>query len=132
MSGTNIFKRAELQLRTVTVQNNLQHQKMKKTSEKVRKVIRSNHLTVREVEEEVGISKTTYRELITENLGIHRVYVNKELVYRANAYENFLKNIVTGDETWVYGYDVETKAHSSQWDSEMSPIPKKHGKFGPL
>jgi len=132
MSGTNIFKRAELQLRTVTVQNNLQHQKMKKTSEKVRKVIRSNHLTVREVEEEVGISKTTYRELITENLGIHRVYVNKELVDRANAYENFLKNIVTGDETWVYGYDVETKAHSSQWDSEMSPIPKKHGKFGPL
>jgi hypothetical protein len=28
--------------------------------------------------------------------------------------ENFLKNIVTGDETWVYGYGVETKMQSSQ------------------
>jgi len=25
-----------------------------------------------------------------------------------------LKTIVTGNETWVYGYDVETKAQSSQ------------------
>jgi hypothetical protein len=91
----------------------------------VRKVIRSNHLTVREVGEEVGISKTAYRELLNENLGMRHVDVSKEFVGRANADENFLKNIVTGDETWVYGYDVETKAHSSQWDSEMSPIPKK-------
>jgi hypothetical protein len=92
---------------------------------KVRKVIRSNrHLTVREVEEEVGISKTTYREL-TENLGMCHVDISKELVGRANADENFLKNIVTGDETWVYGYVVGTKAHYSQWDSEMSPTPKK-------
>jgi hypothetical protein len=31
--------------------------------------------------------------------------------------ENFLKRItrITGDETWVYGYDVETKMQSSQW-----------------
>jgi hypothetical protein len=29
--------------------------------------------------------------------------------------ENFLKRIITGDETWVYGYDVETKIQSSQW-----------------
>jgi len=67
-------------------------------------VIRSNHhLTVREVEEEVGISKTTCRELLTENLGMRHINVSKELVDRANAGENFLKNIVTGDETWVYG-----------------------------
>ena len=26
----------------------------------------------------------------------------------------FLKNIVTGDESWVYGYDPETKQQSSQ------------------
>jgi hypothetical protein len=28
-----------------------------------------------------------------------------------------MKNIITGDETWVYGYDVETKIQSSQWVS---------------
>jgi len=26
-----------------------------------------------------------------------------------------VKNIITGNETWVYGYDVETKMQSSQW-----------------
>jgi hypothetical protein len=28
--------------------------------------------------------------------------------------ENFLKRIITGDETWVYGYDVEMKMQSAQ------------------
>jgi hypothetical protein len=30
-------------------------------------------------------------------------------------YENFLKNIITGDETWVCGNCVETKMQSSHW-----------------
>jgi len=34
MNGTNILKRSELQLRTINVQDNLQHQEMKKTSKK--------------------------------------------------------------------------------------------------
>lgn len=34
---------------------------------------------------------------------------------------NFLKNIISVDETWVYRYDVETKAQSSQWVSKTSP-----------
>jgi len=29
------------------------------------------------------------------------------------------------DESWVYGYDPETKAQSSQWKSPESPRPKK-------
>ena len=27
----------------------------------------------------------------------------------------FLKMVITVDESWVYGYDIETKAQSSQW-----------------
>jgi hypothetical protein len=50
---------------------------------------------------------------------------SQELLNRANEDDNFLKNIITGDEAWVYGYDVETKAQSSQWVSEGSPRPKK-------
>ena len=30
---------------------------------------------------------------------------------------NFLSNVITGDETWVYAYDSETKTQSSQWKS---------------
>jgi hypothetical protein len=36
-------------------------------------------------------------------------------VDRASEDKNFLKRIITGDETWVYGYNVETKMESSQW-----------------
>jgi hypothetical protein len=36
-----------------------------------------------------------------------------------------LKNVITSDETWVYGYDIETKQQSSHWRSPASPRPKK-------
>ena len=37
----------------------------------------------------------------------------------------FMETVVTGDETWIYGYDPETKQQSSQWKSPASPRPKK-------
>ena len=37
----------------------------------------------------------------------------------------FLKNVLIGDESWVYGYDTDTKQHSSQWKRPTSPRPKK-------
>jgi len=36
-----------------------------------------------------------------------------------------LSRVITGDESWVYGYDTETKQQSSQWKSPTSPRPKK-------
>jgi len=36
-----------------------------------------------------------------------------------------LTNIVTSDEIWIYGYDVQTKAKSLQWVSKTSPTPNK-------
>jgi len=38
--------------------------------------------------------------------------------------ELLLKCLITDDETWVYGYDVETKGQSSQWKYFGSPRPK--------
>jgi len=42
---------------------------------------------------------------------------------KENAAKNpsFLLNVVTGDETWVYAYDPETKTQSSQWKIPGSP-----------
>jgi hypothetical protein len=51
--------------------------------------------------------------------------VSKELFNGSDADKNFLKNVITGDETWVYGYDIETKAQSSQWKGKSSPRQKK-------
>ena len=63
--------------------------------------------------------------LLTEDQRERRVAICQELLDRANEVENFVNCIITGDETWVYGYDVETKAQSSQWVSKTSPRPKK-------
>ncbi|UYV78960.1 hypothetical protein LAZ67_17000504 [Cordylochernes scorpioides] len=38
---------------------------------------------------------------------------------------NLLQRVITGDEAWVYGYDAETKAQSSQWKLPHEPRPKK-------
>jgi len=115
-------------------------------------VIHSNCcLTICEEAEEAGISKTTCHEILTENLGIHhvaakfmphhlsedrkqnhRVDVSKELVDLAYADENFLKNFVTGDDTWVYGCYIKTKVRSSQWVLKSPPGLKKCGKLSPV
>ena len=62
--------------------------------------------------------------LLTDDQKENRVEISQELLASANGNENFLKKIVTGDETWVYGYDVETKMQSSQWMGKGSPRPK--------
>jgi len=36
-----------------------------------------------------------------------------------------LERIVTGDETWVYHYQPETKQASRQWKHKKSPTPTK-------
>jgi hypothetical protein len=37
------------------------------------------------------------------------IAICQELLDHASKDENFLKRIITSNETWVYGYDVETK-----------------------
>jgi histone-lysine N-methyltransferase SETMAR len=49
----------------------------------------------------------------------------KELKDQARDDPNFISKVITGDESWVYGYDPETKQQSSQWKSPNSPRPKK-------
>ena len=40
-----------------------------------------------------------------------------------------LSKVVTGDETWCYGYYPETKQASSQWKTPNSPNPKKASQY---
>ena len=37
----------------------------------------------------------------------------------------FLGNVTMGGETWVYGYDPETRVQSSQWKSPSSSRAEK-------
>ncbi|KAJ8945418.1 hypothetical protein NQ318_009873 [Aromia moschata] len=38
---------------------------------------------------------------------------------------NFMKRIITGDEAWVYEYDMQTSRQSSEWRYDDEPKPKK-------
>jgi len=38
---------------------------------------------------------------------------------------DFLSQLVTMDETWLYHYDLETKQQSMEWRHSGSPRPKK-------
>jgi len=33
--------------------------------------------------------------------------------------------VITGDETWIFEYDPETKRQSKEWHTSASPCPKK-------
>ena len=71
--------------------------------ERVRLAIEGDRrLTVRELENDLGIPKTTVWEILNKILGT-----------------------VVCDESWVYGYDPETIQQYSQWKRPDEPQPKK-------
>jgi histone-lysine N-methyltransferase SETMAR len=117
------------------------------TSENIAKVceaiLADSRQTIHDVCEIVGLSYGTVKSILAENLNMrrisarfvpkllsddqkaHRVSVHRELKQQARDDPNFISNVITGDETWVYGYDPETKQQSSKWNSPNSPRPKK-------
>ncbi|KAI6660739.1 Transposase [Oopsacas minuta] len=60
-----------------------------------------------------------------KNKNAKRVRVGKELLSRYKAEEDFLDRIVTGDETWFYYYEPESKTQSKQWKRREEPVPIK-------
>jgi len=111
---------------------------------KVRTIVRNNgRLTVREIADDCGISVGSCIAILTDDLHMKRVcakfvprlltddqreqrqIIARDLFERSCEDAQFLKNNVTGDESWVYGYDPETKQQSSQWKGPMSPRLKK-------
>jgi len=72
-----------------------------------------------------GVSIKFVPRFLTDDQKENRVEISQELLANGSVNEDFLKNIITGDETWVYGYDVETKMQYSQRTGKGSPRPKK-------
>jgi len=116
------------------------------TVARIQQLIRQDRRwTIRDIAEEEGVGYGTCQRLLTEELGMHRVaakFVSRiltadqkqqrvnvctELRQLVSDDETFLSRFVTGDESWVCGYDPETKQQSSQWKSPTSPWPKKAG-----
>ena len=94
----------------------------------VRALVRSDRrLTVRMIASELNLNHTTVHQILTEELAMKKVcakFVPKNLTIehkenrmdvclhlleRNQRNRNFLKNVITGDETWIFEYDPETK-----------------------
>ncbi|UYV73537.1 hypothetical protein LAZ67_10004024 [Cordylochernes scorpioides] len=113
------------------------HPKFQRTDENVQKItdlIKENpRTTLLELEQDTGISKTTIGRIVTEDLKlkktpakfIPRFLTNEQKLCRLATCEDMMEmtrtdpewkdKIITGDETWVYGYDPETKPQSAEW-----------------
>ena len=89
---------------------------------KIRQIFCENcWLTVRIIAEQVNIDRDTDRKILTEEQKQRRVAICQDLLERR---DYILGCVITGDETWVYQYDPETKRQSAQWKTANSPLPK--------
>ncbi|UYV71433.1 hypothetical protein LAZ67_8003173 [Cordylochernes scorpioides] len=82
-----------------------------KINEVEKMILVNRRITVREVAEDLNISIGSCHSIFINDLGMRRVAAK----FR----------VITGDKAWVYGYDVETKAQSSQWKLPHEPRPKE-------
>ncbi|UYV80655.1 hypothetical protein LAZ67_19001267 [Cordylochernes scorpioides] len=112
--------------------------------QKITDLIKENpRTTLLELEQDTGISKTTIGKIVTKDLKlkktpakfIPRFLTNEQKLCRLATCENMLEmtrtdpewkdKIITGDETWVYDYDPETKRQYAEWIGQGEPRPKK-------
>ncbi len=101
-------------------------------------------LTIRQLGEMFGISKSSVQVILNEHLYMKRaacrwvpqlltplqmeyhVNVFEELLERFNtAGVDFLHNIIMIDKSWMFHYDLEIKYQISQWKTMNMPPPKK-------
>ena len=78
----------------------------------------------RRFEYETSFRKIRSR-LLTEDKKYSRLNVRYDLREQDGNNPQIRSKVVTGDETWCYGYDQETKQASSQLKTRNSPRPKK-------
>ena len=60
---------------------------------------------------------------LTEEQKQRRVTICQDLL---ESQDDILGRVITGDETWFYQYDPETKRQSAQRKTANSPRPKKN------
>ena len=125
---------------TTRDQDGQQQAELKKTLQKIHQIVRENHrLTFRGRAGQVNIDRDTVRKILTEEIDMRTVCakmfqneLTEEQKQRtvticqdlSERQDDILGRVITGDETWVYQYDPETKLLIAQWKISNSPRPK--------
>lgn len=104
---------------------------------------KDRRLTVRMLASELGMNRETVRQILTDDFGMkklcakmvpknlsveqknHRMTVAEDCLEQVENDPTLLDRVITGDESWFFQYDPETKRQSSQWLSPNARHPKK-------
>ena len=62
---------------------------------------------------------------LTPEQRVDRVTSCQDIITMADADKIFFNEVITGEDTWCFAYDPETKLRSSEWVGETSPWLKK-------
>ncbi|EGI60232.1 PREDICTED: putative uncharacterized protein FLJ37770 [Acromyrmex echinatior] len=111
---------------------------------RVCEVLRSDRrLSIQYVADTLNMSTCAVHEIVTENLQMRKVCAKivpkvltedqkelrvsrcQELLDLIQKEPDFLNSVVTGDETWMFEYDPESKRQSNEWHSKYPPAPRK-------
>ena len=102
-------------------------------------ILDKRRITIRKVAYDVGTSFGLCQAIFTNVVGIKRAAANiipkllnfkqkqrhmdftQEVLTMFNDNPYLLKKVIPGDVSWVYGFDIETKAQSSQWSQWKHP-----------
>lgn len=105
-------------------------------------ILEDRHVTYQEIQVTLGIGASAVHEILHEQLKVRklisrwvphlltdlqkagRVTWCKKTLKRLQGKEpNFVNNIVSGDESWIYSYEPESKAQSTVWtfQNELKP-----------
>ncbi|XP_029160318.1 protein GVQW3-like [Nylanderia fulva] len=122
-----------------------------KTDENVQEVkeivLKNRRITIREIADDLNISFGSCQSILTDVLGMTRVSakfvpklnfdqkqrrmnIGQDMLNDVNDDPDLLKRVITGDETWVYGYDVEGRRFATIEEikaaslEELKAIPK--------
>lgn len=111
---------------------------------KVRDLVRSDRrLTVRMIGEQLGLTHTTVHQILTNDLEMRKICAKMvpkilsqdqkdnrrdrclDFLEQIENDPSFLERVITGDESWIFEYDPETKRQSQEWHTSASPRQKK-------
>jgi hypothetical protein len=102
-----------------------------------------SRLSVRMIAKETGLDKNAVHRILTDHLHMrkicarvvpkhlsveqkaNRLEICQNLLERLEIEPNFLDKVITGEESWMFEYDPETKRQSEEWHTKNSPRPKK-------
>ncbi|KAK5650765.1 hypothetical protein RI129_001794 [Pyrocoelia pectoralis] len=105
-------------------------------------VLDDRRIKVREIAEVMKMSKERVCHILNQDLGMRKLTLDQKRVrmnisntllaqFRRKKSE-FLRRLITVDETWIHHYTPETKIQSKQWTAKGKPAQKKHKLFFPL